>query len=47
MNSPEDRDRIQQDLNMLGKWVVVSNMQFNNNKFQVLQLANKNEGHAY
>ncbi|XP_077175237.1 NIF3-like protein 1 isoform X2 [Paroedura picta] len=46
-NTPEDRDRVQQDLNTMEKWANENKMQFNKDKCKVLHLGQKNEKHAY
>ncbi|XP_077198561.1 neural cell adhesion molecule 2 isoform X8 [Paroedura picta] len=46
-NTPEDRDRVQRDLNTMEKWANENKMQFNKDKCKVLHLGQKNEKHAY
>ena len=46
-NSPEDRIKIQNDLDILESWAKTNKMNFNREKCKVLQLSRKNELHRY
>lgn len=46
-NTPEDRVRIQNDLNSLESWAKTNNMEFNREKCKVLHLDRKNEMHRW
>ena len=46
-NTPEDRIRIQDDLDRLENWAKMNKMNFNGEKCKVLHLGRKNQMHHY
>uniref|UniRef100_A0A803SME4 Reverse transcriptase domain-containing protein n=1 Tax=Anolis carolinensis TaxID=28377 RepID=A0A803SME4_ANOCA len=46
-NTPEDRSRIQNNLNRLEKWAKTNKMKFNRDKCKILHLGRKNEMQRY
>ena len=46
-NTPEDRIRIQDDLDRLENWAKMNKMNFNGKKCKVLHLGRKNQMHHY
>uniref|UniRef100_A0A803SX30 Reverse transcriptase domain-containing protein n=1 Tax=Anolis carolinensis TaxID=28377 RepID=A0A803SX30_ANOCA len=46
-NTPEDRSRIQNDLNRLERWAETNKMKFNRDKCKILHFGRKNEMQRY
>uniref|UniRef100_A0A803TK60 Reverse transcriptase domain-containing protein n=1 Tax=Anolis carolinensis TaxID=28377 RepID=A0A803TK60_ANOCA len=46
-NTPEDRSRIQNDLNRLERWVETNKMKFNRDKCKILHFSRKNGNQRY